>query len=62
MKINGNRTIKKFLTLEYGNFEIKQHNNITYLECIFGNNVSGESMAAKIIHYICCKKPGFLSL
>ena len=40
------------LDLRYGDIEIKQHSNVTYLECILDNDLSGESMTTKVLSLI----------
>ena len=37
------------LNIKYGDIKTKQHNNVTYLGCIPDNNLSGESMATKVL-------------
>ena len=37
------------LKLRYGDIEIKQHSKVTYLGCIRDYNLSGESMATKVL-------------
>ena len=36
----------------YGNIEIKQYSKVTYLGCILDNDLSGESMATKILSLV----------
>ena len=36
------------LNIKYGDITIKQHNNVTYLECILHNNLSGEPIAISV--------------
>ena len=45
------RKIKKLQKLEimYNNIRIKQHSEVTYLDCILDETMSGESMAHKVI-------------
>ena len=40
------------LVLGYGNIEIKQYNKVTYLGCILDNDLSGESMATKVLSLV----------
>ena len=40
------------LKLRYGDIEIKQYSKVTYLGCILDNNLSGESMATKVLSLI----------
>ena len=40
------------LKLRYGDIEIKQHNKVTYLGSILDNNLSGESMATKVLSLV----------
>ena len=40
------------LDLRYGDIEIKQHGKVTYLGCILDNDLSGESMATKVLDLI----------
>ena len=40
------------LELRYGDTEIKQHSMVTYLGCILDNNLSGESMATKVLSLV----------
>ena len=37
------------LDIKYGDIKIKQHNKVTYLGCILDSNLSGESMATKVL-------------
>ena len=37
---------------KYGGIEIKQHSKVTYLGCILDNDLSGESMATKVLSLI----------
>ena len=51
-----------------GDIEIKQHSKVTYLGCILDNNLSGESMATKILSLVnnrlkfLCREQKFLTL
>ena len=38
--------------LGYGNIEIKQYSKVTYLGCILDNDLSGESMATKVLSLV----------
>ena len=38
--------------LRYGDIEIKQHSKVTYLGCILDNDLSGESMATKVLRLV----------
>ena len=40
------------LDLRYGDIEIKQHSKVTYLGCILDNDLSGESMATKVLRLV----------
>ena len=40
------------LNIKYGDIKIKQHSKVTYLGCILDNNLSGESMATKVLGLI----------
>ena len=40
------------LNIKYGDIKIKQHSKVTYLRCILDNNLSGESMATKVLELI----------
>ena len=40
------------LVLRYGDIEIKQHSKVTYLGCILDNDLSGESMATKVLSLV----------
>ena len=40
------------LVLRYEDIEIKQHSKVTYLGCILDNDLSGESMATKILSLV----------
>ena len=40
------------LVLRYGDIEIKQHSKVSYLGCILGNDLSGESMATKVLSLV----------
>ena len=40
------------LDLRYGDLKIKQHSKVTYLGCILDNNLSGESMATKVLRLV----------
>ena len=40
------------LDLRYGDIEIKQHSKVTYLGCILDNDLSGESMATKVLSLV----------
>ena len=40
------------LVLGYGNIEIKQYSKVTYLGCILDNDLSGESMATKVLSLV----------
>ena len=40
------------LVLRYGDIEIKQHRKVTYLGCILDNDLSGESMATKVLSLV----------
>ena len=40
------------LDLRYGDIEIKQHSRVTYLGCILDNDLSGESMATKVLKLV----------
>ena len=40
------------LDLRYGDLKIKQHSKVTYLGCILDNDLSGESMAAKVLRLV----------
>ena len=40
------------LYLRYGDIKIKQHSKVTYLGCILDNDLSGESMATKVLSLI----------
>ena len=37
------------LNIKYGDIKLKQHSKVTYLGCILDNNLSGESMATKVL-------------
>ena len=43
---------RRNLELRYGDIEIKQHSKVTYLGCILDNNLSGESMATKVLSLV----------
>ena len=43
---------QKDLVLRYGDIEIKQHSKVTYLGCILDNDLSGESMATKVLSLV----------
>ena len=40
------------LDLRYGDLKIKQHSKVTYLGCILDNDLSGESMATKVLRLV----------
>ena len=40
------------LDLRCGDIEIKQHSKVTYLGCILDNDLSGESMATKVLRLV----------
>ena len=40
------------LYLRYEDIEIKQHSKVTYLGCILDNDLSGESMATKVLRLV----------
>ena len=57
------------LVLGYGNIESKQCSKVTYLGCILDNDLSGESMATKVLSlvnsrlkFLCRKQQKFLTL
>ena len=43
---------QKDLNIKYGDIKIKQHSKVTYLECVLDNDLSGESMATKVLGLI----------
>ena len=43
---------EKSLNIRYGDTKIKQHTKVTYLGCIFDNDLSGESMVTKVLSLI----------
>ena len=43
---------QRYLKLRYGDIEIKQHSTVTCLGCILDNNLSGESMATKVLSLV----------
>ena len=48
------KTIGK-LDIHHGNIKIKQHSKVTYLGCILDEDMSGESMATKVLGKINAK-------
>ena len=40
------------LNIKYGDIKIKQHSKVTYLGCILDSNLSGESVATKVLGLI----------
>ena len=49
------------LVVRYGDIEIKQHSNATYMGCILDNDLSGESMITKVLSLVYSKQK-FLTL
>ena len=43
---------QKDLNIKYGDIKIKQHSKVTYLGCVLDNDLSGESMATKVLGLI----------
>ena len=43
---------RRDLDVRYGDIEIKQHSRVTYLGCILDNDLSGESMATKVLKLV----------
>ena len=37
------------LSINHGNIQIKQHSKVTYLGCVLDEDLSGESMATKVM-------------
>ena len=43
------------LNIRYGPIQIKQYRTVTYLGCVLDENLSGETMALKVISKINCR-------
>ena len=49
---SGRAVSRLWQQFQYGDIEIKQHSKVTYLGCILDNDLSGESMATKVLRLV----------